>query len=416
MAELELRDVAGDRDASGAWVRAVFAGFLDRGADVSQEEIDVRLARQSMSRARGFFEKDRCVATFNSFDQRLTTVGGAELAANAVSAVTVTGTHRRRGLLTRLMEADLRNAKERGDAVASLIAAEYRIYGRYGFGPATSFVNWRVLTRRAALDPRWSPADVDGELAMVEDSEAREVLPELHRRFRARTPGAVERGDFYWDRITGAVETSPPRTKGLNAVYRDASGVVRGLVSYTVEKRWEQGLSDGVARVTFLYAEDDVAERALYRLLLSLDWVSVVDTGAARPDSTLPMMLGDRRAATVAEVADFLWLRPLDVPAMLTARSYAAEGELVLEVGDAMGLAGGRFLLTAGEGGATCVPTTRSADIGLDVAALSRLYLGEESAALLAACGLLSEETNGAATRADLLFHTGRRPWCPDIF
>jgi hypothetical protein len=34
----------------------------------------------------------------------------------------------------------------------------------------------------------------------------------------------------------------------------------------------------------------------------------------------------------------------------------------------------------------------------------------------LAALGALDEETPGAAARADLLLHTGRRPWCPDIF
>lgn len=416
MAELEMRAVAGDRDASSAWVRAVFTGFLDRGADVSQEEIDARLARQEMSRARGFFEKDRCVATFNSLPQLVTTVGGAQLATNAVSAVTVTVTHRRRGLLSRLMEADLREARERGDVLASLIAAEYRIYGRFGFGPATSFVDWRVRTRRAGLDERWSPADVAGELALVEDAEAREVLPGLHRRFRARTPGAVDRGDFHWDRITGRTPTTPKPAVGLNAVYRDASGVVRGLVGFTVDKDWHQGLTDGTARVHLFYAEDDVAERALWRLLFSLDWVSVVATGRARPDSTLPLLLPDARAATVAEAADFLWLRPLDVPAMLAARSYAAAGELVLAVEDPMGLAGGRFLLTAGEDGAECAPTTRSADLTLDVGALSRLYLGEVSAAWLLAGQLLTEETNGATARADLLFHTGRRPWCPDIF
>ena len=36
-----------------------------------------------------------------------------------------------------MMSQDLAAAKERGDVVATLIAAEYPIYGRYGFGPAT---------------------------------------------------------------------------------------------------------------------------------------------------------------------------------------------------------------------------------------------------------------------------------------
>lgn len=52
-----------------------------------------------------------------------------------------------------MMERDLAAAKERGDVVATLIAAEYRIYGRYGFGPATSATQWEIDVTRAGLDP-----------------------------------------------------------------------------------------------------------------------------------------------------------------------------------------------------------------------------------------------------------------------
>ncbi|MDT0270841.1 GNAT family N-acetyltransferase [Streptomyces sp. DSM 44915] len=416
MAELEMRAVAGDRDAASAWVRGVFTGFLDRGADVSQEEMELRLARQELSRAVGFFDGDRCVATFNSFPQRVTTVGGGQVSANAVSAVTVTATHRRRGLLTRMMLPDLRAAKERGEPVATLIAAEYRIYGRFGFGPATGFVNWRVRKARSGWDGSWSTAGLAGELSMVEDAEVRRLLPELHANCRAGTPGMVDRNDFHWDRITRQITTSPAPPATLNAVYRDADGTPRGVVCFTVAKDWDTGLPDGTATVRLMYAADDAAERALWRLLLSLDWVTTVDSGPARPDAPLPLLLPDPRAASVVETGDQLWLRPLDVPALLTARSYPAAGELVLEVRDPLGLAGGRFLLSAGPDGASCAATTRSADLTLDVGTLGRFYLGEDSVAALVAAELVAEHTNGAADRADLLFRTGRRPWCPDIF
>ncbi len=73
--------------------------------------------------------------------------------ADAVTNVTVSPTHRRRGLLTRMMAQDLAGAKERGDVVATLIAAEYPIYGRYGFGPATWATEWTIDVPRAGLDP-----------------------------------------------------------------------------------------------------------------------------------------------------------------------------------------------------------------------------------------------------------------------
>lgn len=52
-----------------------------------------------------------------------------------------------------MMAHDLTAAKDRGDVVATLIAAEYPIYGRYGFGPATWTTEWTVDVPRTGLDP-----------------------------------------------------------------------------------------------------------------------------------------------------------------------------------------------------------------------------------------------------------------------
>jgi predicted acetyltransferase len=83
---------------------------------------------------------------------------------------------------------------------------------------------------------------------------------------------------------------------------------------------------------------------------------------------------------------------------------------------DARGLANGRFLLTTSAEGADCVPTTRSADLTLDVGTLGTLYLGDRPASRLAALGRIAEHTPGAAVRADRLLGTARRPWTQDVF
>lgn len=114
--------------------------------------------------------------------------------------------------------------------------------------------------------------------------------------------------------------------------------------------------------------------------------------------------------------ADWLWLRVLDVPRALEARTYGTAGSLVLDVRDGTGLTAGRFLLEASPAGASCAPTTRSADLVLDVRELASLYLGDESAVRLVALGSVEEGRPGAAASADALFRAGRRAWCPDIF
>ncbi|WP_326597612.1 GNAT family N-acetyltransferase [Streptomyces sp. NBC_01803] len=406
-------DSAADTDT---WIRAVHTGFLSPPA-LTQESLDERRARQDFRRARGVFDGDRCVATFRSFDQRLTVVGGATVAANAVSAVTVTATHRRRGLLSGLMATDLAEAKERGDAVATLVAAEYPIYGRFGFGPATMVTTWHVDGARTGLDPRWALPESEGTLAFVDGAEVREAGPGVHERFRLGQAGAIDRNPLFWERATGEARFDiTPWQEPFHVLYRDADGVPQGLVTFSVDDRWDAGRPANTASVRDLFATSPAVEATLWRFLLSLDWVMTVDTGRTGPDSPLTLLLPDARAAVVHQHADFLWLRPLDIPRMLAARRYAAEGELVFDVRDPLGLAGGRFLLDASPQGASCAPTGREPDLTLDTGALSRMYLGDSSAARLATSGWIGEETTGAVARADLLFRTGHRPWCPDIF
>src|SRR3954468_15885545 len=95
-------DIRTSLDASDVpdWLRAMHIGFL-RSPEISKEELEVRRAGIDLDRTQGAFEGDRCVATFRSFRQRLTAVGGADVPADAITNVAVSPTHRRRGLLSR---------------------------------------------------------------------------------------------------------------------------------------------------------------------------------------------------------------------------------------------------------------------------------------------------------------------------
>ncbi|ADI08188.1 hypothetical protein SBI_05068 [Streptomyces bingchenggensis BCW-1] len=400
------------------WSLALNTGFL-RPPKAGKEEVDIRRAQigEELDRVQGAFDRGRCVATFRSFAQRLTAVGGAEVAADAISNVSVSPTHRRQGLLSRMMDRDLRAAKERGELLASLIAAEYPIYGRYGFGPATWATLWRVDVARAGLDARYSGPACGGRVDFADGAEVRELGPALHERLRARQHGMIDRRELWWRMNTGLL-TFPFHqwTEPFYVVYRSPDGSVDGLLAYTSDDKWEGKRPHDTAEVLEMLAATPAAERALWHFLFSVDWVTHVTTDYRPPDDVLPLLLGDPRAAQVMTYADFLWLRPLDVPRLLEARTYPVAGSLVLELSDRAGLAGGRYLLDAGPDGATCAPTTRSADLTMDIGELGTLWLGDESAVRLAALGRVTEEREGAAALADLLLRTSRRPWCPDIF
>ncbi|MFE7749473.1 GNAT family N-acetyltransferase [Streptomyces sp. NPDC057428] len=402
------------------WLRAVGTGFLRAPSVPGEEEVAVRLAHTDLARTQGVFDAGRCVATFRSFAQELTVVGGATVPADAITAVTVTPTHRRRGLLSRMMAADLAAAKERGDVVASLIAAEYPIYGRYGFGPAAWAAEWEIDVPRAGFDPRRRvPSDADGgRIELVGGADVRKLGPELHGRLAARQHGVVSRDERWWQRNTGVdVPAFETWTEPFCAVYRSAGGETDGLMAYRADDRWGDGKQPlNKATVAGMIAVTPAAEWALWEFVCSIDWITTVRSGHRAPDDLLPLFLPDPRAARLVTLADFLWLRVLDVPRALEARTYGCEGALVLEVRDTAGLAGGRFLLEGSPSGASCTPTTREAELTLDVSEVGTLYLGDESAVRLAALGRLDEHRAGAALSADALFRAPRRAWCPDVF
>jgi predicted acetyltransferase len=416
---LETRTL--DESDVADWVRALGTGF-HRGPTVTDEEVAVRRPGYDLARTRGVFDQGRCVATFRSMPRELTVPGGAFVAASAITNVSVTATHRRRGLASRMMAADLADARARGEAVAILVAAEYPIYGRFGFGPATWVADWEVDVPRAAMDGRYAGPDDGGRVDLVDIAEVRKHGPALHERVRALTPGAISRDDRWWDLETGAIVfPSQPWSQPFTALHRDADGEVQGLVAYsTTDHPWPGKLPRVDARVRHLIAATPAAEAALWRFLLSLDWVTMINTGHRAPDDVLPLLLGDPRAARTETLADFMWLRLLDVPVALSARTYGGgAARLVLEVRDTAGPAGGRFVLetdATGAGRCTAASPADAADLTLDVGDLGCLYLGDEAASRLAALGRVAEHRPGAVRSADVLFRTARRPWCAEVF
>ncbi|MEU8590221.1 GNAT family N-acetyltransferase [Streptomyces sp. NPDC048664] len=401
------------------WTRALWTGFLRPGTP-TDEDVARMAARITPPQALGAFDGPRCVGTFRSVPQELTAVGGKPVRANAVTNVTVTPTHRRRGLLNRMMAEGLAAAKERGDTVATLISAEYPIYGRYGFGPAAHTAEWTIDVPRTGLDRNRPAAPDDGSrVDLVDAADVREFGPALHDRLRHTQHGVVDRPDRWWRVNTGAERgiQAAPWKEPFFAVHRSPSGEIDGLATYSTGGEWGDDKRPGnSATVRDLIATDPAAERALWHHLCSLDWVITVKSGHRAPDDLLPHLLPDPRAARLTTHADWLWVRILDVVEALQARTYDNAGALVLDVVDEDGLAGGRYLLEAGPDGAHCAPTHRDPDLTLPVAELATLWLGDESAVRLAALGRLREQREGAARTADALLRTSRRPWCPDGF
>lgn len=405
---IEIRSIA-DTEAVD-FRRAVRAGFGE--VDTVDDVEYCQAALTPFDRTYGAFDGGTIVATLRSFPTELTVPGGRAIAAGALTAVTCHATHRRRGLLTRMITADLASSVERGEPAHVLIASEYPIYGRFGYGPATQSIAWELDATATGFS-----APGSGTVEFIDNDTFRKEAPAIFEHVRASRPGMIARDDLDWD-VRADVRRRPEDKpwQGLRVLARDDDGVAQGWANYKIDNSWVDLRSRSRAEVTDLCAASTAIEARLWRFLAELDLVKTV-TAVDRPvDDTLPWLLENARAVRKTGWADFLWVRLLDVPAALTARSYGTAGRLVLDVPDPLGFATGRFALDASPEGATCASTDERADVTIPVRTLGAAFLGGMRLSTLHAAGWLDEHTPGAVTRGDAILAGGCAPWCNTWF
>lgn len=410
MGETEVRRLRPDEGE--AYIRSVRVPFLDPATDRDDE-------RPWTERAVRRLETDRCwvaeedgrfVANcgVRTMDVTVPAAPGGTcpvLAMGGVTAVGVHPTHRRRGLLRRMMAAMLDDSRERGEPVAGLIASESVIYGRFGFGLATDSVKLEIDTREAAM---LRPAPVL-DLRLVERDEAMKLLPELFDRQRTGRAGEVCRPTPFWEEyVADEPKGRPHGATGLFVAVGDD-----GYVAYRAVEDPSPWKRDGII-VHDLRGTTPEVEAGLWQFVFDIDLVDQV-TATRRPlDEPLRWRLADPRQLRTTEIEDRLHLRVLDMAAAFEGRGYQGEGRLVLDVLPAPVADGGqdpvpgRWLLEAGPDGASCrrAVAGAAADLRLDVTALGSLYMGAYPASLLAAAGRVEELTAGSLAVADRVLTT----------
>ena len=98
------------------------------GSDSGLGRLDRLRRHLEFDRTLAVFEAGEVIATAGAFSFRMTTVDDRRAAAG-VSGVSVRPTHRRQGLLTRMMRYQLADIHPRGEPLAILWASETPIYG-----------------------------------------------------------------------------------------------------------------------------------------------------------------------------------------------------------------------------------------------------------------------------------------------
>lgn len=411
-------------DEVAAWDRVVSAGFYGAAIDddtiakvTALEQVDNRVVtgvyQNNAPALAGAWGPEAPVATF-AFHNKDLNVGGKELLpVHQITAVTVRPTHRRRGLLRRMMEADLTQAKADRLPMAALTASEATIYGRFGFGVATHTRSIAVDTR-GGLDFLNPAAAMGGTVEMADAAVIKDIHNEVFAKVHGAVYGSIGRHETY--RITasgqGNYESMEPSKTIRAALHYNAQGVVDGYVSYEPK----EDLTPSTVKVVDLIAATPESYLALWNFLGSLDLIDRVTWGMAPAADPLEWALVDKRRYVVKEVDDHLWLRILDVVASLEARGYQGVGSIVLGVRDPLGHADGSYRVDVADGRAVVTASEAEADLTVGVSELSSLYLGDVSASTLHAAGRLTENMPGAVARFDAIFAPAVVPYCGTAF
>jgi predicted acetyltransferase len=338
------------------------------------------------------------------------TVPGGRVRAAGVTVVGVLPTHRRRGVLTSMMRAQLDDVHERGEPVAYLWASEETIYGRFGYGVASFSGEIEIPRNRTAFA---APLEPRGRVRLVGHEEALELIPPIYEQVAAETPGMFARTREWWEaRALADPEWRRQGAGEMNRVVLELDGEPQAYALYRLKLQFDLGASTGFTRVIEALGTTPRATAEIWRFLLDVDWMDTIKAGLIPVDHPLFLLVAEPRRLRY-RIGDGLWVRLVDVEAALGARSYRDGEPVVFEVSDAFcPWNEGRWRV----GDGTASRTDAAADIRLDVSALGSVYLGGLTWARLARAERVEELREGGVQRADDLFRTGVAPWCPEIF
>jgi predicted acetyltransferase len=395
MTDFEIRYVSRDEFAAVVDLDGASFGFhytpeatADAALDIDPDRVLVAVAG------------DRIVGVSAEVPFHMTMPGGADVPATGLSWVSVELTHRRRGILRAMIERQLRAAAQSGQAAVILSASEGGIYGRYGFGVATQVRRSVVQRRRARL----SMAVDTGAVERLTTERARAVLPGLYERWRRATPGGLSRSEQRWELLLLDRDYQRGGFSGLfHLVHPD------GYISYRIKSDWGDGDPQHECRIADYAPVTAEAHRALWQTLLSMDLVATIESYRVPLDDPLPLLLDDPRGMDTRHLGDSLWVRPVDVCSLLTARRYGTEIDVVLEVRDPL-LGDTRVRLQGGPDGASCSRSDHAVEFGLAVADLGAVCLGGQRLSRLARAGRIECADEALLSRLDRALLAEREP------
>ena len=374
-----------------------------------------------LERRKHTMEIDRCLAAFvdgkivgaNGVLTFTLSVPGGIVKAGGIIDVVVYPTHRRQGIMSKIMKKQLNEILQKDEPIAFLYSADSGTYGRFGFGLATLQESWEIQRHDTKFRKTLIDFDSVGNIEMVSSEEISNLMPEIFELAWNQRPGMIKRERSRWNRLKLEMERKDIPGISSYALFKK-NGKYEGYINYRLNLN--STATDGDLIINEIISTTDEAHLNLLNFCMNIDGVNKI-TSKSRPiDDPITWVLEDPRKLS-RKIEDQLHLRILDVPNALVSRKYNVDGEITILVQDnILDSNNTKFILKKSGNIVKCEKTNLPHDIKIDIRELGSLYLGGTSWLNLWKSKLIETNSLEKLHLADQMFNTIASPWCADYF
>jgi hypothetical protein len=301
--------------------------------------------------------------------------------------------------------------EEAGVFLSALHASEPAIYGRYGYGLSSMELQVELSRGTTLTAPGLDAAarSVSTVFASVADPGMPARLLECHRRVAAS--GAVVGDLAYYQRICFEPPERRRNKEPWRVLFAQRDGADVGFALFRRSHKWEKYRPAGELDVWGVVG-DPPAQLAQYRRLVDFDLMGTITVEKVSVDDPLIHWAGGPRSTSDVATYDSLWVRLVDLPEALQARTWSAPCDVVVDVED-------RYapwnhdtwrLHADDQGGVTVERSDADADLRLSVPALGAAYLGGGNLLAQHRAGLVDQRRPGAVAELSRAMRTQLEP------
>lgn len=367
-------------------------------------------------RAIALCKNNKIIGTTNSFSSYISIPNDKSVKVAAVSYVSVQPTHRRKGILTEMMNIQLNEIYSKyKEPLAILWPSETAIYGRFGYAP-TKEKHYKISKNNTQFKPGLTNNSL--EVKFLNRNEAINAYVEINNKLMSTRPGVMKINKKWAQRriddlIFKHLNSGPAYFIGI---YHNKKLV--GFATYSIENNDNSygNTPSSLYMWDIIYLDLDAAI-SIWNFCLNIDLVEEFYANGVPEDDILEALLISPSGLN-ARITTGFWIRIVDVVSAITLRSYEYTGNIVFKVKDSIIKNNNKtyILNTNDKSNPVCEISNSKPDIEITIQGLSEIFLGTFDLNNLIASGNINIKNKKAIKIINKIFKSESQPFCPMHF